>query len=265
VALREDRRDVEFSAVDALFVRHDGERTIAGHLEQMYGERFAVRCPGAAARVLRGLESVSCEIEAPDVTGRTITVRPYGYGGDVIAGELPSVEPREARVLGADVAARREGSVAVAGPALERYVRGSTASQARGEVGRRGLVGRAHCPPRAVLHEGSHVRCTVVVADVTLRYDVHFEKGLGLRVEPDTSVAVVAPLREVATRYFKRRNSMGGAPLHVDVNCGTVPVIVVEPGSTLRCLADVGDGSFDFTFRFTDAQGGFTIEPGAAP
>jgi hypothetical protein len=226
----------------------------------MYGERFAVRCPGAAVRVVRRATRVSCGVEAPDVTRRELIVAPYGDRGTVRFEELAGVTTRQARILGAAVAAQREGSVAVAGPALERYLRGSAAGLDRGEVGHRGLVGAAHCPPRVALHEGTHARCSVAVADVTLRYDVHFEKGLGLRTDLDTSVAVVPALREFALRYFQRRRLEAHVPHKVDVNCGTVAAVVEEPGSTLRCHAEVGGAPFYFAFRFLDAEGGFTME-----
>lgn len=260
VALRRDHRGVRFDHVDALFVAVDGEREIAADLEQRYGERFLVHCPGAAVRVLHEMTPVSCDVEAPDERRRDVMVQPYGDAGNLIAPELVGVTSRRARVLGAGVAAAREGSVTVAGPALERYLTGSAASEAHGEIGRRGLAGAAHCPPRVVLHEGTHARCTVAVADVTLHYDVHFEKGLGLLINADHTVAVVAALHDVAARYVRRRS---GARLPVDVNCGTVPVIAVEPGSTLRCVAD--SPGYDMTFRFLDPQGDFAIERTASP
>ena len=259
-AVRRDGRGVKVESVDALFVTRDGERTIARRLEEMYGERFAVRCPGAAVRVVEPPATVSCTAEAPDTMRRALEVAPYGDLGAVHFGELGGVTTREARILGAVVAARREGSVMVAGPALERYLRGSAAFLNQGEVGRRGLVGAVHCPPQLVLHEGTHARCTVAVADVVLSYDVHFEKGLGLRADHDTSVAVVPALREFALRYFQRRGIDVHVPSHVDVNCGTIPAIAEEPGSTLRCRADVIGAPFFFNFRFLDADGGFTME-----
>lgn len=260
VAMRSDRRDLEVHEVDVLFVRRTGERSIADDLEQQHGEPFAVQCPGAAVRVLHAPPFVTCEIEAPDLSRRQVSL-PFVYSGNLGVGGVGSLMSRAARVLGTAVAERREGSVTIAGSALERYLRGSAAYLSDGEVGRRGLLGAARCPSRIVLHEGTHVRCTVVIADVTLTYDVHFEKGLGLRTDPSSSVAVIAPLREIAARYFGRRST--GRTSHVDVNCGTIPVIVAEPGSTLRCFGDDGVGSFYFTFRFTDAQGGFTIETAA--
>jgi hypothetical protein len=261
MALRADHRDVRYETLDALFVARDGERTIARHLEERYGERFAVHCPGAAVRVLHDMTAVSCEIQAPDVPRQVVTAKPYA-DGDFIVRELVGLESREARVLGADVAARREGSITVAGPALERYLKESVSFQARGEVGRRGLAGAAHCPRSAVLHEGTHVRCTVPVADVTLAYDVHFEKGLGLRIDVSDSIAVVAALREFVTRYVQRRHHADGVRLAADVNCGTVPVIAVQPGSTVRCVVDAG--TYDLTLRFLDAVGNFTIEQTAS-
>jgi hypothetical protein len=261
VAMRSDRRDLEVHEIDALFVRRTGERSIAEDLEQQHGEPFTVQCPGAAVRVLHAPPFVTCEIEAPDLSRREVSL-PFVHGGNLAVAGAGDLMSREARVLGAAVAGRREGSVTIPGSALERYLRGSAGFLNHGEVARRGLLGAARCPSRIVLHEGTHVRCTVVIADVTLAYDVHFEKGLGLRTDPSSSVAVIAPLREFAARYFAR-GSAGGRTSHVDVNCGTVPVIVMEPGSTLRCVGDDGAGSFYFTFRFTDAQGGFTIE--AAP
>jgi hypothetical protein len=263
VAMRPDRRDVVFSHVDSLFVTSDAERTIRRELEAMYGERFDVRCPGAAVRILPRETPVSCHVEAPDVPDRQLNVTPYGERGAVQFEELAGVATREARILGAAVAAQREGGVTVEGRALERYVRGSAAALDHGEVSRRGLLGAAHCPPRVVLREGAHARCTVAVADVTLRYDVHFEKGLGLRADRDISVAVVPALHEFALRYFQRRRVDAHIPYRVDVNCGTVTAVVEEPGSTLRCHADVGGEPFYFAFRFLDADGGFTLEKSA--
>jgi hypothetical protein len=265
VAIRPDRHGVDFTDVDALFVTRDAERTIGRRLEATYGERFAVRCPGAAVRIVPRLTPVSCDVEAPDVTRRELMVTPSGDRRTVRSDELAGVTTREARILGAAVAARREGSVTVAGPALERYLRGSAAALDRGEVGRRGLVGAAHCPPRVVLHEGTHARCTVAVADVTLRYDVHFEKGLGLMADRDMSVAVIPALRDFALRYFQRRRLDAHIPYKVDVNCGTGAVVVEEPGSTLRCHAEVGGTPFYFAFRFLDAEGGFTMEGSGGP
>jgi hypothetical protein len=124
-------------------------------------------------------------------------------------------------------------------------------------------VGAAHCPPRVALREGTHASCTVAVANMKLRYDVHFEKGLGLRADLDSSVAVIPALREFALRYFQRRRLDAHIPYRVDVNCGPVATVVVEPGSTLRCRADVGGEPFSFAFRILDAEGGFTMEESA--
>lgn len=259
VTVRSGGYGVDVTDADALFVTRDGERTIGRILEQMYGERFTVRCPGAAVRVLRRPSTISCAVEAPDTMRRELEVTVSDRGA-VHVEELGGITTREWRTLGAAVADKREGAVTVEGPALERYLQGSAAGLDGGEVGRSGLVGAAHCPPRLVLHEGTHALCTVTVADATLRYDVHFEKGLGLRTDLGNSVAVIPPLREFALRYFQRRRAGAHVRNHVDVNCGTVPVIVEEPGSTLRCHADVDGEPFYFAFRFLDADGGFTME-----
>ena len=259
VAMRRDRRGVDFRSADALFVRAAAERAIADMLEEQYGVPFAMRCPGAAVRVLHRPESVACQVQAPGMSRQEVPASSLGYDGNVFVGEVRGGTSRRARILGTAVAEQREGSVTIEGRSLERYLRGSASFLDHHEVGRRGLLGAAHCPARIVLHEGSHARCTVVIADITLTYDVHFESGLGLRTDPGSSVAVIAPLREFAARYFGRR-STGGRTSHVDINCGTIPAVVMEPGSTLRCAGDNGVRSFYFTFRFTDAQGGFTIE-----
>jgi|GEM_PF-5590904 len=265
VTTRRDHRGFEYGAVDALFVARDGERTIARKLDELYGERFGVRCPGAAVRVLQFPAHIACDVELPDASRREIMVTPHGNRGAVEIGDLAGVTTRKARILGTAAATQREGSVTMAGRALEQYLRGSAAFLDSGEVGRRGLVGTAHCPPRVVLHEGTHARCTVAVADVTLGYDVHFEKGLGLRADLATSVAVVPALREFALRYFRHRRLAANIPYPVDVNCGTVPAIVEEPGSTFRCHADVAGEPFYFAFRFLDAEGAFTMEESDAP
>jgi hypothetical protein len=265
VTPRRDRRGYEYGAVDVLFITRDGERTIGRKLDELYGERFGVRCAGAAVRVLPPQTHIACDVELADASRREIMATPYGNRGEVAIGDLAGVPTRTARILGAAADTQREGSVILAGRALEQYLRGSAAFLASGEVGRRGLVGAAHCPPRVVLHEGTHARCTVAVADVTLVYDVHFEKGLGLRTDLGTSVAVVPALREFALRYFRHRRLQDNIPYEVDVNCGTIAAVVEEPGSTLRCRAVVGGEPFYFAFRFLDADGGFTMEESVDP
>ncbi|MEA2784978.1 MAG: hypothetical protein QOF71_1082 [Candidatus Eremiobacteraeota bacterium] len=260
VAVRRGGRGVEFTAVDGLFVARDGERTIGRELEQMYGEKFSVRCPGAAVRVLQHETTVSCAVEAPDAMRRGLEVTVLGDRGTVSFEELAGVPTRAARILGDAVAAQREGSVTIEGPALERYLRGSAAGSDGGEVGRRRLVGAAHCPLKVALHEGTHASCTVAVANITLRYDVHFEKGLGLRTDVDSSVAVIPALREFALRYFQRRQLETHIPYRVGVSCGAVAAVVVEPGMTVRCQADVGGEPFYFAVRILDSEGGFTLE-----
>ena len=255
---------IDFNDDGALFVTRDAERTIGRELEEMYGEQFTVRCPGAAVRVLAPGARVSCAVEAPDTLRRELEVGVTGDRGAVHFQELAGITTRAERILGA-AGAQREGSVTIAGSALERYLRGSAAALDGGEVGRRGLVGAAHCPPRLVLHEGTHARCTVAAGGVTLPYDVHFEKGLGLRADFGDSVMVIGALRNFALRYFQRRRLDAHIPYQVDVNCGTAQVVVQQLGTTLTCRIIFGGETSYFAFRFLDADGGFTMEESAGP
>jgi hypothetical protein len=252
-------RNYRFRTVEALFVRSDAERRLAEMLAQRHGETFDVTCPGPAVRVLAHGAPVTCTVQAPDVTRRSIEVRPFGDDGSMMPGELAGIATRRARVFGADVAARREGSVVIAGRAIEQFLRGSAGAQAQGEVGRRGLVRGARCPANIVLHEGTHAGCTVRIANVTQQYDVHFEKGLGLRIDTEKTVAVVPALRDVATRYFQRPTYTGGKPANVHVDCGRDLVVFVEPGSALPCLANVGAKEIGFRVDILDPGGSFVI------
>jgi hypothetical protein len=264
VSLRDTvRRDAawryRFWTAEALFVRRDAERTIAESLARTYGETFDVHCPGAAVRVLARTSEVTCTVQAPDVTRRSIPVRPLGDDGSMFPDELPHVATRWVRSFGSDVATRREGSVVITGRALEQFVRASAGFQAGGEVGRRGLVGTARCPARVVLHEGTHAGCTVRVGAETQKYDVHFEKGLGLRIDTDENVAVVPALRDFAVRYFERPAFTGGKPANVRVNCTGGVVVFVEPGSAVTCVAKVGAKTIPFYFDILDSEGSFKI------
>lgn len=117
-----------------------------------------------------------------------------------------------------------------------------------------------HCPPRIALREGDHTTCTLSVGGLRLRYDVHFEKGIGLAVSADQQIEPLARLREIATRYFERPRQTGGKPLLAHVDCGAKKVALVEPGTAVPCTAKVGDDDdIPFTFRIDDAQGDFTI------
>ena len=243
---------------DALFVAPDAERTLAAQLTQRFGERFEVRCPGPEVRVISRAPAI-CSVEAPDLARRGIEVTAYGYAGAVYAEPLRGLSTRAERIFGRDVAERTEGSVVIAGSALERYVQGDASADERGEPGRRGLVGRARCPSRIVLREGSHATCTVRVGGLPLRYDVHFEKGLGLRVDTPRNIMVVAALREIAVRYFERPHFTGGKPTLSHVDCGRAAVVLVEPGSSVPCTAKVGADTYSFVFQIDDATGGFRI------
>lgn len=247
-----------FENVDALFVTRDAERSIAAQLAEKYGEPFDVRCPGAAVRVVDATP-VTCSVESADVPRRGVEVHVYGQEENVRVEELASVPTRFARVFGRAVTDRKEGSIAIPGRAMESYVRGSASADAGGEVGRRGLTGAAHCPPRIALREGGLTTCTVVVGGLPLKYDVHFEKGPGLYVQAQKRIEVVALLREIATRYFARPKYTGGRPLAARVDCGAARVALVEPGSSLPCTASVGKERVAFEFEIDDPDGSFSI------
>jgi hypothetical protein len=249
----------ELATSDALFVAPDAERALAAGLAQRFGERFDVRCPGPDVRVVSEATPVICSVEAPDVARRGVEVIAHGYAGAVYVQGLNGITTREERTFGRDVAERTQGGVVIAEASLERYLRESASGSERGEVGRRGLVGRARCPARIVLHEGSHVTCTVRVGGLPLRYDVHFEKGLGLRVDTDRRAMAVAALREVAVRFFERSRYTGGKPAIAHVDCGTAAVVLVEPGSSVPCTAKVGAETYEFVFQIDDANGAFRI------
>lgn len=254
---------LELEHVDALFVRTDAERTIVDDLAGQFGERFDVRCAGPAIRVVPPDTPVVCSIEAPDVLRRGIEVTPIGFDGQLRFEPLLGVTTRAARAFG-PAAERREGWVEIAGRALERYLTAGAALQARGEVGRRGLVRGAKCPVRVVLYEGTHVTCTVRVADLSEDYDVHFEKGLGLRTDFDKTVVVMPALEAVAARYFERSWYTAGQPLRAKIDCISATVAFVEPGSSVPCTAVVRGKTIYFAFKITDAAGDFTIAaPGA--
>jgi hypothetical protein len=245
--------------VDALFVTRDAERSLRAQLAERYGEQFDLHCPGPPVRIIADKAKVTCSIEAPDMLRRGIEVTVSGNAGAVRPAELIGVPTRIERSFGADVAARTEGTAVIAGPAMERYVLGSAGANADGEVGRRGLLGVARCPPRIVLRERDRATCTVRVGGQTLRYDVQFETGRGLEVRADKHVAVIAVLREIATRYFERPKYTGGKPLVARVDCGKNAVALVEPGSLVPCTAKVNAVSYSCAFQFDDAQGDFHI------
>ena len=247
-----------FHEVDALFVARDAERSIAAQLAERYGEPFDVRCPGPAVRVVDATP-VTCSVEAADVPRRGIDVHAVGQDGSVQAEELASVPTRLTRVFGRAVAERKQGSIVVSGRAMESFVQGSASADAGGEVGRRGLIGAAHCPARIALREGGHTVCTVIVGGLPLTYDVHFEKGPGLYVQSQKRIEVVALLREIAARYFSRPKFTGGKPLAASVHCEAGPVAFVEPGSSLRCDAKVGKEHFSFDFDVDDPEGHVSI------
>jgi hypothetical protein len=248
-----------FRNLDGIFVRRDAERTIAAQLADRYGETFDVRCPGPAVRVVDEAMPVTCSIAASDVLRRGIEVHVSGQDGDVRAEELASIPSRAERVFGREIAERKEGSIAIPGRAMESYVRGSASADARGEVGRRGLAGTAHCPPRIALHEGGLTTCTVRVGGVSLTYDVHFEKGPGLYVQAQKRIEVVALLREIATRYYERPTYTGGKPLAARVDCGAGRVAFVEPGSSVPCTVRISNETRSFAFEIDDPEGHFTI------
>ncbi len=255
-----DGRRADFQAVDGLVVLPDAQRAVADDLAYAYGETFNVRCLGPAVRVLPPKTTFICSIEAPDVMRRNLEVSASGYNGDVFPFELDGVAQRQVRILGREVSEQREGGITVDGRALERYVLGSAAIEARGEVRRRGLLGAARCPRRVALKGLEHATCTVRVGGRTLRYDVRFDEGRGLVIDTQQAVEVMPVLRDIAAAYFERSRRTGGKPLRAQIDCGTELVLLVEPGTSLPCTAKVGDESFPFAFQIADPQGGFTIE-----
>jgi hypothetical protein len=255
-----DGRRADFQAVDGLVVLPDAQRAVADDLALLYGEPFDVRCLGPAVRVLAPETPFICSIEAPDLLRRNLEIRAYRNDGAHFVFERVAVTPRAVRILGREVTERREGGVTVDARALERYVLGSAGFEARGEVGRRHLLGSARCPRRVVLKDLEHATCTVLVGGRTQRYDVRFDEGRGLVIDTQQTVEVLPVLRDIATRYFERSRHTGGKPLSAQIDCGTESVALVEPGTSLRCTAKVGDRSFAFAFQIADPQGGFTIE-----
>lgn len=245
---------------DALFVTPDAETALRAQLLERYGEPFDVHCPGPDVRLIAEEEpTVTCSVEAPDVLRRGISVTVIGIQGDLHAEEIPSVPKRAERTFGTAVASRKDGSVSVGGPAMERYIRDSAAADARGEVAGLGLLGAVHCPGRIVLHEGDRTTCTLWAGGLPLRYDVRFEKGLGLYVETDQGIEPVAQIREYAARYFERPQYTGGKPLAVRVDCGAQKVAFVEPGTSVSCTATVGQDERSFTFHYNDRNGDFAV------
>jgi hypothetical protein len=120
-------------------------------------------------------------------------------------------------------------------------------------------VGTARCPNRIVLREGRSTRCTVSIGGLPFRYDVHFEKGLGLYATPEKDIEVIAVLREISTRYFERPAFTGGKPLVAHVDCGRERVLFIEPGASVPCTAMVGKEKISFEFEIEDADGSFQI------
>jgi hypothetical protein len=253
-------RNVDLRPLDALVVIPDAQLEVATVLAHTYGETFDVRCPGPAIRVLTVEAPFTCSVEAPDLPRRNLDVRVIGALDHALPGVLEGVARREVRVFGREVTERERGGVVLKGATLERYVRGDAAFEARGEVGRRNLLGPAHCPPRVVLRDVEHAICSVRVGDRTQRYEARFDQGRGLVVETQQSVVVMAVLRDFATAYFERSAHAGGRPPRARVDCGTSIVALVEPGSSLPCTVQQGDKAFAFVFQIQDPQGGFTIE-----
>jgi hypothetical protein len=240
---------------NALIVLPDAERRIAGLLELQYGERFDVHCPGSRVRLINNDDSFVCWVAAADVERRRLEVDVSG--SDLGPRALKHVPTRLERLFGRAVAEQRSGGVELAGPVVETYVRGSAAGQGKGEMGRRGLVGRAHCPRVVALHGRSHVRCTVQVGGPAEIYDARFDEGRGLEIEAQSTAIVLPAVREVAERYFERTWDTGGKPFRAVVDCGRQSVALVEPGAFVPCTATIGGDKANFAIRVLDQQGSY--------
>ncbi len=242
--------------VDALVVKPDAERELKDDLTVEYGVPFTVRCDGPPVRVLPLGGTFGCAIDAPKISARRIDVEVVGRDESLFPHHIKGAESRDTRMLGRAVAERTQGSVDVAGPVMERYLHAIAGGAQHTELVRRGLLGAARCPARIRLSSGSkHAVCTVRAGDRAVRYELRFDQGRGLVMEAQ-QIAVMPALRELAQRYYEYRFSTDGKHVAVRVNCGSHPVVVVEPGATLPChIWDRDDGTLPIAIQFRDRGG----------
>jgi len=255
-------RSPDFRELDALVETRDVEHRVEQDLELEYGVRFLVRCFGTPVSVVPVPEKRTCSVSAPG-TG-TRTVQASILADDVLfVRPLPGVETRFVRMLGHDAATRREGALDLDGAAVERYLRDGAGDRQHDELVRRGLIGPARCPSRVRLVANRHVTCTVRLGRHPYAYDLRFDEGRGLVITTDQSIVIVPYVRELVRRAYEHSLRLDGNPESVRIACGPNDdsVIFAEPGTMLPCTAQRRDGTYAFSVRIRDANGGFTVAP----
>jgi hypothetical protein len=246
--------------VDALVVRSDAERQVAGALTMRYAIPFTVRCDGPEVQAVPVHGHFTCAVDAPiEIYVKRILVETTGLDDAFVAVPLRSAGSRVERMLGREAAERTTGGITLSGPLVERYARATAGGRRHAELVRRGLLGAAHCPRRIVLSGTNHVTCTVQAGGTALTYDLRFDEGRGLVID-DPEILVVPEMRELAQRYFAFRERAHG-PRAISVDCGKQAVVVAEPGGWLPCTAVVNGTTFPFSVEVKDADGNVTFGP----
>jgi hypothetical protein len=152
------------------------------------------------------------------------------------AGTLAGAKTLEERTLGRDAVERRHGDLTLNGRDVERYLAAGAGDTQRDDLLRRRLLRAPRCPARVSLHGSTHVFCFVPVGEKTVRYDLRFDQGRGLQIDPRGSAFAVAALNEIGRRYFERSMRNAGAPQKFVVDCGPTQVVVFEPGDDVDCV-----------------------------
>jgi hypothetical protein len=251
--------------IDALVVRRDAEPQLADDLRRAYGVPFTVRCEGAQVRILPVDEHFTCAIEGAGVAARRVDVVARDRDGRLRFRPLRHSETLVERVLGIDAASRTRGTIVIAGSRAERYLHETAGESLHGELVRRQMLGGVFCPPRIVLSQRSHVRCTVRAGDRVVSYILSFGEGHGLAITPVEHIVIVPALQQLAQRFVEQR--VRPAPV-THVTCGHERVITVDEEADVRCKATYGGRVHTVSAQFSGEDGydvSFGIQGDSSP
>lgn len=243
--------------VDALVERPDAERQIADALETQYGTSFTVRCDGDTLRIIPVGEVLECRVRGDRNPAGRVKATVRDRDGTLDVARLPNALTEAVRVLGRDAAEHRHARLVLSAPPVERYIAAIVGGERRhAELARRGLIGRAQCPPRMTLAGRKTATCTVQIGARTLRFTVRLDTLRRLAIEPAQQVVVVPQLREVVERYYAFRDRSKRKAPRARVDCGKPSVALVDDDDEIvPCLVRRGNVGRRITVKVNSDDG----------
>ena len=116
-------------------------------------------------------------------------------------------------------------------------------------------VGRASCPDRVRLANGTRFTCTVLIEGTRAPYAVTLRDVDAAKATGRFALAPAKPIIDVARVVGLIRGRLQPAARAATVRCGTARVRVVEVGGSIACTITLGDAVQKVTAVVKDLEG----------